>query len=169
MDRIARIIELERAAAKPEQLASATRWETAKLYWEEAHSGTTQTDIAAAVGKSRPHVSYMIKCWEITGKLLTGSLASFPDFQTVYRSSEVRGQSAENGTYGDGERRQRQPDDISTKVAKFGYLAGDIAGSIAATSWPGAECPAACPAHRRTGSRGRSASSGSLNGSCAAL
>lgn len=136
VDRIARIIELEGTAAKPEKVASEVRWETARLYWEEARSGTSQTDIAAAVGKSRPHVSYMIKCWEVCGRLFTGKLAGFPDFQSIYRSAEVRGQSAEPTSErgGDGSRRQRQPDDIHAKVAKFGYLAGDIAGSIAATS-----------------------------------
>jgi hypothetical protein len=137
MDRIARIIELEGTAAKPERIASEVRWRIARLYWEEHASGTSQTEIAERVGKSRPHVSYMVKCWEVCGRLFKGPLAKFPDFQTIYRSAEVRGASAENGTHergGDGSRRQRQPDDIHAKVAKFGYLAGDIAGSIAATS-----------------------------------
>jgi hypothetical protein len=137
MDRIARIIELESAAAKPEQVASATRWRIAKLYWEEHNSGTTQAEIAERVGKSRPHVSYMVKCWEVCGRLFSGRLSAFPDFQTIYRSPEVRGQSAEppsgRGNGGTG-RRQRQPDDIHAKVAKCCYLAEDIAGSIAATS-----------------------------------
>jgi hypothetical protein len=136
MDRIARIIELESAAAKPEQVASATRWRIAKLYWEEHNSGTTQAEIAERVGKSRPHVSYMVKCWEVCGRLFSGRLSAFPDFQSIYRSAEVRGQSAEPTGRGNGgnERRQRQPDDIHTKVARFGYLAGDIAGSIGAVS-----------------------------------
>lgn len=131
MDRIARIIELESAAAKPEQIASATRWEMSRLYWEEAQAGTSKTDIADKVGKSRPHVSYMVKCWEICGRKLMGSLADFPDFQSIYHSEQVRGPSA--GTdYGSGE---REPDDVHTRVSKLAALASAIApdaGSLTA-------------------------------------
>jgi len=131
MDRIARIIELEGEAAKSEKIASAVRWETAKLYWEEAQSGTAKTDIAEKVGKSRPHVSYMVKCWEICGRKLMGSLADFPDFQSIYHSEQVRGPSA--GTdYGSGE---REPDDVHTRVRKLAALASAItpdAGSLTA-------------------------------------
>lgn len=89
--RIARIIELE----GKDRTASATRWETAKLYWEEAHSGTPQKDIAERVGKSRPYVCHMVKTWE-----RFGNLANRPSFNEAYHSPEVRGPSAERGPSG---------------------------------------------------------------------
>jgi hypothetical protein len=129
--RIARIIELEGNATKPERIASEVRWETARLYWEEYQSGTSQAAIAEKVGKSRPHVTYMVKCWDITGRHMADDLASFPDFQTIYRSPEVRGQSADisdSPSRDSGrERRQRKPDTVHEWVEKFGYLAERIA------------------------------------------
>jgi hypothetical protein len=92
VDRIARIIKLEGAVAKPERIASAVRWETAKLYWEEVQAGTQQKDIAARVGKGKPHVHYMVRCWiyVIESGLETQDLSSLPDFQGLYRSDVIR-------------------------------------------------------------------------------
>jgi hypothetical protein len=131
--RIARIIELESQASKPESAASAVRWETARLYWEEYRAGTPQKDIAEKVGKSRPHVCYMVKCWEICGRKITGDL---PDFQTIYRSPEVRGQSADISDPGRGssEPRERKADDIHSQTAQFTGLAPAIAAGMPALS-----------------------------------
>jgi hypothetical protein len=93
--RIARIIELEGRAEKPVRLSSAIRWQTSKLYWEEANSGTTQTAIAARVGKSVPHVHYMVKIWE-----RYGGHPDKPDFQSLYQSREIRSNS-ERGKHGE--------------------------------------------------------------------
>lgn len=93
-ERIARIIELEGTAVRPEKIASATRWETAHLYWDEVKSGTSQSSIAKRVEKSQPHISYMCKAWDTIALIFSGDYESLPEFAEVYRSSDVRGQSA---------------------------------------------------------------------------
>jgi hypothetical protein len=134
--RIAKIIRLEQLAKVPESNVSDVRWQAAKLYWEEHHSGTPQKEISERVGKSQPHVCYMIKCWDICGRLIDGS--ALPEFQSIYHSSEVRGPSFDEDrphSGGQRERRRPRPDDIHTRVAKLGWLADAIepdAGALTA-------------------------------------
>ena len=143
MDRIARIIELEGQAARPEKIASAVRWETAQLYWEEFHAGTPQKDIADRVGRSRPHVCYMVKCWEIyvvRPGFEFDSYEALGDFSAAYRSEQVRGADSQgNGQEqpqpeGAGRRRQR-PRHKETQPASDDYsahgLVEKIAGAVA--------------------------------------
>lgn len=92
MDRIADIIAHEKAAEKDDATVSGHRWAASRLMWEEARAGNTKTDIAESIGKSRQHVIYMIKCWELIGRhYASEDYATFPSFNTVYSSPEVRG------------------------------------------------------------------------------
>lgn len=119
-ERIARIIELEGTAIRPERIASATRWETAHLYWDEHDSGTSQSAIAKRVEKSQPHISYMTKAWETIALIFSGDYESLPEFAEVYRSSDVRGQSAggERRKESGREPRVRPPENIHEWVPR---------------------------------------------------
>jgi hypothetical protein len=143
--RIARIIELEGSAVRPEKIASAVRWETAYLYSEEAASGTPQTEIAKRVGRSNAHITYMIKAWKTVQFIFSGDYDDLPPFSEAYRSREVRGSGAgtDSGTDSQGAgspdgrdrtRSRRPPDDIHSIVSRILYnvsLLSDVSGS-----WP---------------------------------
>lgn len=91
-DRIAGIIEHEKAAERDDTAISAHRWAASRLMWEESRAGNTKANIAEAIGKSRQHVIYTIKCWELIGRhYASDDYASFPAFGPIYNSPEVRG------------------------------------------------------------------------------
>lgn len=92
MDRIADIIAHEKAAERDDAQISAHRWAASKLMWEESRAGNSKTNIAEAIGKSRQHVIYTIKCWELIGRHYGSSdFSALPTFGAVYNSPEVRG------------------------------------------------------------------------------
>ena len=110
MDRIADIIAHEKAAEKDDATVSAHRWAASKLMWEEVRAGRTKSEIGVAIRKSRQHVAFMVKCWEIVGRNYgSADYSTYPNFGTVYQSTEVRGQSARNR--GSGKRKQPQDSD----------------------------------------------------------
>jgi hypothetical protein len=97
MDRIADIIRHEKAAERDDSAISAHRWAASKLMWEEHRAGSTHSSIAEAIGKSRQHVMYTIKCWEIIGRHYgSDNYTTFPAFGPVYNSPEVRGAAGKN-------------------------------------------------------------------------
>lgn len=92
MNRIQEIIRLESEAALPEGEASLRRWQVARLMWEEVQTGKSRNELAEEVGKSRKHVQWMVKSWEVVGQHIpTGGV--FPPFNPVYHGPEVRGES----------------------------------------------------------------------------
>lgn len=109
-DRIQKIIQLEEKAASQGEAVSSIRWETAELYWiEYEKDNTPQSEIAKRVGKSKVHVHYMIKCWDIVKDL---PKESFPDFQEAYHSPEVRGEAGQDKG-GDRKHKGNAPEDFS--------------------------------------------------------
>lgn len=61
--RIAEIIDHERQADQLAAAADAHRWEAARLIATELASGKTQRQLAAQIGKSQAHVSFMARAW----------------------------------------------------------------------------------------------------------
>jgi hypothetical protein len=120
-DRITDIINHIKLADESEATASEHNWAAAQLIWEEVDDGATQKSIAAAIGKSETHVSFMRKCWEVKVASigLTGfALSDLGSFYEVYNSVEVRGESAarDRGTgpgSGGGHLPGREPEETS--------------------------------------------------------
>jgi len=96
MDRIAEIKDLEFQAEKPENEVSTLRWKAARLIWQEVEAGTSRRGLADEIGKSHTHVRFMYKCWDIVGKNFESetdvSWGNLPPFQSIYNSTEVRGE-----------------------------------------------------------------------------
>lgn len=61
--RIAEIIDHERQADQLAAAADAHRWEAARLIAAELAGGKTQRQLAAQIGKSQAHVSFMARAW----------------------------------------------------------------------------------------------------------
>lgn len=95
MDKIEEIrIHLSAADGKGATV-SGHRWKAAQLIWEVVQAGESRRGLADKLGKSHAHVNYMYKCWDLVGrKLVVSGPEDMPDFQTVYTSEEVRGESA---------------------------------------------------------------------------
>jgi len=89
MDRIRRIIRHEAAADRDDTAISRHRWQAAQLIWEELQTGTTMTALGEAIGRSRQHVLYASRCWELAGQ--SYDEGDLPPFNTIYHSVEVRG------------------------------------------------------------------------------
>lgn len=130
MDRVERIIELERQAEKPVVINSRVRWELARLYWEEIEAGKSKAELAREIGKSTMHVLFMYRCWDITvaqTKMEYNDYGGLPPFNSIYNSPEVRGQSAESVAPAIGERRQRKPETVYDLIEKFDGIAEALA------------------------------------------
>lgn len=116
MDRIAEIIDHIKLADRSEATASEHNWAASQLIWEETHDkkGRTQKEIAAAIGKSETHVSFMKKCWKV--KVIdTGiegfSLRALGSFYDMYNSEQVRGEASGGGggSGHKGNKREHEP------------------------------------------------------------
>jgi hypothetical protein len=90
MDRIEEIIQLEKMADRDDGTLSQQRWRAAKLIWEEIQEGATKASLAERIGKSRQHVLYMWRSWDLVGRNL--DYGDLPPFNGIYSSSEVRGE-----------------------------------------------------------------------------
>jgi hypothetical protein len=131
MDRIADIIAHEKAAEKDDTTVSAHRWAASRLMWEEVRAGRTKAELGTEIGKSRQHVIFMVKCWEIIGRHYSGDdYSAYPNFNSVYRSPEVRGESARKrgvGKHKPGPESDDRPENaakwISTADASLDQLA----------------------------------------------
>jgi hypothetical protein len=89
-DKVREIISHEAQAEEAEASANEHRWEAARLISEELASGTSQRQLAREIGKDEKHVRLMRKCWESCG--LKSAPEDRPLFNTVYNSTEVRGE-----------------------------------------------------------------------------
>jgi hypothetical protein len=127
MNRVQSIIEHEKAAREPNANAGAHMWAAAREIWEEIQDGKQQKELATEIGKSRTHICWMNKCWEMCGRM-----PALPDFYDAYYSVEVRGASA--GTDYEGRGRDRRPDDIHTWASEVARYASRIADEPA--GWP---------------------------------
>lgn len=108
MDKIAEIRHLEAEADKTDTGISTYRWRAAQLIHEVVSDGTSRRGLADDIGKSHTHVNYMFKCWDLVGAKMFPSvpIEQLPAFQTVYMSTEVRGEpAAEAVQTGGGEAR----------------------------------------------------------------
>jgi len=106
LDRIAEIKRHEAIADRDDAKTSDHRWEAARLIWEEiTEAGTSRRALATAIGKSHTHVRYMFNCWDLVGRKLvvSGAETSFPNFNTIYTSDEIRESPEDN----DGEQGQK--------------------------------------------------------------
>jgi hypothetical protein len=142
MDRIEQIKELEAAADKDTAGVSAVRWASAKLMWEEVRAGGTKQGIADAIGKSRQHVTFVVKCWEMVGRNYGSDFAAFPNFGTVYISPEVRGESARNrgsGKSKDRDKPEDKPETASAWIATADGALDQILANPAAWQFLGVE------------------------------
>lgn len=63
-DRVLEIIHHERAADEAEATADEHRWEAARLISEELAAGTSQRDLATAIGQSQSQVFRKNAVWE---------------------------------------------------------------------------------------------------------
>lgn len=113
--RIARIKNYVRTADASEAKASEHNWMAAELIWEEIDSGTSQKDIAKAIGKSEAHISFVKRCWEL--RVIKLGLEEFQyadlgSFYEFYNSAQVKGESAGSDREGSGDRKhdRREPD-----------------------------------------------------------
>lgn len=61
--RVAEIIDHERQADQLAAASDAHRWEAARLIAEELDGGKSQRQLAADIGKSQTHVSFMARAW----------------------------------------------------------------------------------------------------------
>lgn len=85
-ERVDQIIQHEAAAVQSAQEAEAHRWEAARLISEELADGMSQRALAAEIGKSQPHVSYMAKCWAQRDN------HGYHSFDELYHSADIRGE-----------------------------------------------------------------------------
>lgn len=93
MNRIERIIELEKRAERPAALDSKCKWEAARLYWEEIEAGQSKAYLAEQTGKSAMHILFMYRCWDVCivrPAIKFGSYEELPSFYQTYNSEEVR-------------------------------------------------------------------------------
>lgn len=112
MDKIEEIRSHLSAADGKGATVSGHRWKAAQLIWEVVNGGESKRGLAEQIGKSHTHVNYMYKCWDLVGrKLVVSGPEDMPDFQTVYTSEEVRGESASKSvpdSAGGGDREPRE-------------------------------------------------------------
>jgi hypothetical protein len=130
MNRVSEIIRLEKLAAGNDTKASEIWWEAAYLIWQEIQAGKQQKVLAEEIGKSRTHVCWMNKCWE-----LASIMVARPPFMEMYHSAEVRGESAMIDQTGAG-RKPREVDDHSGHglVSKAAEALGELSANPA--YWP---------------------------------
>lgn len=99
MDRIARIIELEKASIRRDTTSSTEKWEAAHLIWLELNQDNPPSKAALGekIGRTPQHVLYMSRCWDnFVAKpgiewLGEPDYASLGSFYEVYNSDDVRG------------------------------------------------------------------------------
>jgi len=84
--RIEEIIFCEGEALDRLKDADSLRWTAAKLYADEAAAGTTQSDIAAAVGKGQQHVSTMISVYRVSSMLYDHGSKESRTFDSWYHN-----------------------------------------------------------------------------------
>lgn len=112
MDKIEEIRTHLSAADGKGATVSVHRWEAARLIYEVVKDGETKRGLAERIGKSHTHVNFMYKCWDLVGrKLVVSGPEDLPDFQSVYTSPEVRGESAGKSvpdTAGGGDREPKE-------------------------------------------------------------
>lgn len=112
MDRIARIVELQKLADESEEEVGRNRWPEAELICEELKESTfrelsVRIRAAGGSGYSNGHLHRMKRCWEVFGADNKQS-GNFPNFYRAYNSPEVRGEP-ESGESG----RKRKPENRS--------------------------------------------------------
>jgi hypothetical protein len=83
--RVQRIISVEKAAERYDELADGCRWEAARLISEELADGKSQVRLAEEIGKSQAHVSYMAKTWRYNL-----GYSDRPSFNEAYHSPAIR-------------------------------------------------------------------------------
>ena len=87
MSRVAEIIEHEKAADGDEAAIEEHRWAAARLIWEELEGGTTKTELAERIGKSRTHVLFASRCWDL---VRDSGYVTMPRYSDLYHSDDVR-------------------------------------------------------------------------------
>lgn len=110
MDRIEQIKHHLQVADGDEATVSKHRWMASELIWLEVNDGKSRRALAEEIGKSHTHVRYMFNCWDMVGRKLavSGHVDSFPNFQAIYASSEIRGESDPEPDGHGGDRKRRK-------------------------------------------------------------
>jgi hypothetical protein len=126
-DRIEEIKRCLLVAEGDEHVASVHRWKAARLIYDEVRSGTSRRELGSRIGKSHTHVRYMYNCWDIVGRKLqvSGSPDTLPNFQAIYMSDEVRGDSGEEpdgGKTGSRRERRRRREDSALDTSAHGLV-----------------------------------------------
>lgn len=117
MDRIARIVELQKLADASEEEVSRNRWAEAELIHDELKGSTfrelsVRIRTAGGSGYSNGHLHRMKRCWEVFGADNKKS-GNFPNFYRAYNSPEVRGEPEAGNGSGEGHRKLGHPEDRS--------------------------------------------------------
>ncbi len=84
--RVDAIIQCEQQADAHLAEAEALRWQAAELIAAELADGKTQRQLAADIGKSHPHVSYMASVWRRFGNL---GYQERPSFNQAYQQAKL--------------------------------------------------------------------------------
>lgn len=92
-----------------DEVAEEAQWTNAEDMHRLNESGMTQQDIADAIGRSQPHVSYCVKVWTVFHNL---SYKDRPTFNEAYNSDEVRGKKKAHVSQNSGENEWYTPVEI---------------------------------------------------------